>query len=354
VTIGATCDLTGPTAAPVKSQLGGFNAWFSQVNAGGGVGGRKIDFKVLNDGYDATRAVANTRQLVSEGAFAMTACGTIEAAAIQPVLEKAQVPLLFPYAGVASLVQPVSKYIYSILPLYGDQITRLIDFAFAKYGSGSVAMLAQDLPGVTEYEAAAKNATTGGGGKWLGSQVVKADTADYTPFVLSLKSRNPDYVFLVQGAPQAAKALNTMLQQGALPAKYALGITPESTGVFLSAANPQAASKMLAVSTTVAPDSVEASSCREAILKYQPSITPDGFSMFGCTAAQLMVAAIEKTGAKPTVSGLLGVLDGLNQFQPSPALSKVSFSVNQHMGIKSMYVLSPKDGKFVTVGETKE
>ena len=46
--------------------------YFDQVNKNGGVHGRKLVLKSLDDGYEATRAAANTKTLINqEGAFAL-------------------------------------------------------------------------------------------------------------------------------------------------------------------------------------------------------------------------------------------------------------------------------------------
>ena len=65
ITIGGTFPLTGP-AALYKTIPAAENAYFAYVNDHGGVNGRKIDFKILDDGYDPSRTVPLTQQLVEQ------------------------------------------------------------------------------------------------------------------------------------------------------------------------------------------------------------------------------------------------------------------------------------------------
>src|SRR5688572_1178876 len=65
ILLGGTAPLSG-TASAYASVSRGANAYFAYVNARGGVNGRKIDYKVLDDGYDAARTVQATRQLVEQ------------------------------------------------------------------------------------------------------------------------------------------------------------------------------------------------------------------------------------------------------------------------------------------------
>src|SRR5947209_321131 len=65
ITIGGTFPLTGPASLygiiPTAE-----NAYFQYVNDHGGVNGRKIDFKILDDGYDPSKTVPLTQQLVEQ------------------------------------------------------------------------------------------------------------------------------------------------------------------------------------------------------------------------------------------------------------------------------------------------
>src|SRR5215813_2879949 len=64
ITIGSHQPLTGP-AAPGYSEIApAANAYFSYVNANGGVYGRKIDYKYLNDQYNPTMTSTDVHQLI--------------------------------------------------------------------------------------------------------------------------------------------------------------------------------------------------------------------------------------------------------------------------------------------------
>src|SRR6516225_665072 len=64
ITIGSHQPLTGP-AAPGYSEIApASNAYFQYVNANGGVYGRKIVYKYLDDGYDPTKTASVVHQLV--------------------------------------------------------------------------------------------------------------------------------------------------------------------------------------------------------------------------------------------------------------------------------------------------
>jgi branched-chain amino acid transport system substrate-binding protein len=64
ITIGSHQPLTGP-AAPGYSEIApASNAYFQYVNAHGGIYGRKIVYKYIDDAYDPTKTASVVRQLV--------------------------------------------------------------------------------------------------------------------------------------------------------------------------------------------------------------------------------------------------------------------------------------------------
>src|ERR1700694_1536554 len=69
--IGATLDLSGPTAAigaPLRNSMG---AYFDYINSQGGVNGHKIKFVALDDQFTGSLAVANLKQLLSQNPVVM-------------------------------------------------------------------------------------------------------------------------------------------------------------------------------------------------------------------------------------------------------------------------------------------
>src|ERR1700761_7032851 len=72
ITIGSHQPLTGP-AAPGYSEIAPASAaYFAYVNAHGGVNGRKIVYKYLDDGYNPTKTASVVRQLVlQDNVYAM-------------------------------------------------------------------------------------------------------------------------------------------------------------------------------------------------------------------------------------------------------------------------------------------
>jgi branched-chain amino acid transport system substrate-binding protein len=101
ITIGSHQPLTGP-AAPGYSQIApASTAYFNYVNAHGGVYGRKIIYKYLNDAYDPTQTASVVRQLVlQDNVYAIfNGLGTPTHLAVVSFLNSEKVPDPFVASG---------------------------------------------------------------------------------------------------------------------------------------------------------------------------------------------------------------------------------------------------------------
>src|SRR5579864_4440538 len=101
ITIGSHQPLTGP-AAPGYSEIApAANAYFQYVNANGGVYGRKIVYKYLDDGYDPTKTASIVRQLVlQDNVYAIfNGLGTPTHLAAVSFLTSEKVPDVFVASG---------------------------------------------------------------------------------------------------------------------------------------------------------------------------------------------------------------------------------------------------------------
>jgi branched-chain amino acid transport system substrate-binding protein len=101
ITIGSHQPLTGP-AAPGYSEIAPASAaYFAYVNANGGVYGRKIVYKYLDDGYNPTTTASDVRQLVlQDNVYAIfNGLGTPTHLAAVSFLNSEKVPDVFVASG---------------------------------------------------------------------------------------------------------------------------------------------------------------------------------------------------------------------------------------------------------------
>jgi branched-chain amino acid transport system substrate-binding protein len=127
ILIGQSAAFTGPASELGNEMRAGANAYFRYVNANGGVNGRKIEMRSLDDGYEGDRAAANTKKLIDDGVFLLFGyVGTPTSNASKPIFTAARVPFVGPFTGAESLRNPLNRYVFNIRASYFDETERIV------------------------------------------------------------------------------------------------------------------------------------------------------------------------------------------------------------------------------------
>src|SRR5918999_1594407 len=115
ILIGGTTPLTG-VASAYASVARGAEAYFKYVNARGGVNGRKINYKHLDDQYNPSTTVQQTRQLVQQDrVFAIfNSLGTEHNLAIRDYLNAVRVPQICAATGARAFGAEYGRYPWTI------------------------------------------------------------------------------------------------------------------------------------------------------------------------------------------------------------------------------------------------
>ena len=94
----------------------GAKAYFDSINAKGGVAKRKIEYKIVDDGYNPAQTVQAVRRLVEQDrVFAVfNTLGTEHNLAIRDYLNQMKVPQLFAASGATTWGRDAAKYPWTI------------------------------------------------------------------------------------------------------------------------------------------------------------------------------------------------------------------------------------------------
>ncbi|MFN4120856.1 ABC transporter substrate-binding protein [Acidovorax sp.] len=128
ILIGRTTALSGgmaPFLAPIHL---GQDAAIADLNAQGGIGGRKVRFVTLDDGFEAPRAIANARMLGDkDGVLALFGvAGTSQVLGMLPYLAEAKLPLISVYTGSPAVRTQASPYLFTTRASYADELVKIV------------------------------------------------------------------------------------------------------------------------------------------------------------------------------------------------------------------------------------
>lgn len=128
IKIGMSGPFSGANGAYGDEMRTVIGLYFDQVNAAGGVHGRKLELVAKDDGYETDRAVANTKALLQEDkVFALTGYyGSSPTTASMQVFSAAETPLVGTISGADSLRTPVNRYMFHVRASYADETEAIV------------------------------------------------------------------------------------------------------------------------------------------------------------------------------------------------------------------------------------
>jgi branched-chain amino acid transport system substrate-binding protein len=113
IKIGAVLSVTGPASFLGDPEEKTLKMYVDELNAKGGIGGRKIQLITYDDGGDANKARTFATRLIEEDKVVAMVGGSTTGTtmAMVPVFEDAQVPFIS-LAGAVVIVEPVKRFVF--------------------------------------------------------------------------------------------------------------------------------------------------------------------------------------------------------------------------------------------------
>ena len=142
--IGTVLSVSGPGAFLGDHMKRGMELAIEEINAKGGINGRKIEWVFYDAETQASKAVTSTRRLIEQDKVDIIVGGGNAsglALAMVPIVEKAQIPFLST-EGSMQIVNPVAERKWTFKStLDDDKVLERAADSFAKRGITSVALL---------------------------------------------------------------------------------------------------------------------------------------------------------------------------------------------------------------------
>ena len=218
VVLGQSVALSGPAQELGKDMQLGASLYFNQVNARGGVNGRKIVLKTLDDGYESTRAAENTKKLINdEKVFALFGyVGTPTSAAALPIFTEAKVPFVGPFTGAELLRNPVNKYIFNVRASYFDETEAIVQHLTAMSVNKIAVFYQNDAYGQAGL-AGVERALKKRGLEIAAKGTVERNTVEVKAAVGTMVKAQPQAVVMISAYKSCAAFIKEMKSAGANP-----------------------------------------------------------------------------------------------------------------------------------------
>jgi ABC-type branched-subunit amino acid transport system substrate-binding protein len=327
ITLGATIPITGPAAA-YGSVGRGADAYFKYVNSKGGVFGRKIDYKYLDDEFDVAKTITLTRQLVEQDqVFAIfNSVGTEHALAIRSYLNDRKVPQLFIGSGVSKLATEHAKYPWSMgyLPSFAGEGAVYGRYIATHRPKARIAVLYENSDFGKEMLNGLRHGL-GGKGKIVGTQAYEVADADVASQLAKLKSSGADTLMLFATPKFAIFGYVGAFRLGWHPQVYvtSVSISPDIMKIARVATSRKQVEGSVSIAFVKDPTAKQWAKDRAVRLyksimqRFLPSAKSDDvFNYYGMAVAYTMVDTLRKAGRNLTRAGVLKAATHLNEVNP--------------------------------------
>jgi ABC-type branched-subunit amino acid transport system substrate-binding protein len=300
--LGALTDLSGPYATLGKSIVQAQQMWADEVNAQGGICGRKVTITVKDHGYDVQKAVSAYTEISPSVVAMPQVIGSPVVAGLLDDIQRDKV-LTFPQAWAASLLGKDAVQVLGTT--YDIDMISAVDFLTRTKG-----VKKGDSIGHVYFEGDyGSNALEGStwaaekAGVTVVGQKIKATDTDLSAQVTALRKAGVKAVLISAGPAQTASLVGVAASRGMkVPVvSSAPGFAPQ---LMETPAEP-ALSAMLHVVSAAPPVSSDLPAVKKMVADYSkkfPDSPVDSGVLSGYNAAQLMAADLKAACAAKDLS----------------------------------------------------
>jgi branched-chain amino acid transport system substrate-binding protein len=312
-----------------------------EINAKGGIKGKKLEAVVYDDAADPKQAVSVAQKIVSDPSI-IAVIGHVDSGCSIPaskIYAQANIPMLTVSTNPA-LTQQGLKNIFRVAPTDNVQGSFAAEFLFKK-GYKNVAVL-QDKSAygqgvATEF----KNSFEKLGGKVLDFEGISQGEKDFSAILTKFKTLKPDVIYFGGYYPEGALITKQMRDLGMkMPLVGPDGLYDPQ---FLKIAGDAADGDIV---TNIGLNIEKDPNAKEFLAAYKAKYgEPGAYGIFAYEATKILAAALEKD---PTAKGeaLIKLLDETNY---NGVLGKTTFAPNGDTTNKIITVYEVKNAKFVEI-----
>jgi len=328
ILLGGTHPYSGPASAYAVIPKG-INAYFAYVNANGGVNGRKIVYKDVDDGYNPAQTVPLVKQLVEQDKVLalFNTLGTPPNMAIRPYLNDQKIPQLFLATGATQWGMDAAKYPWTLgfNPDYQAEATIFAKNILANNPKAKVAILYQNDDFGQDYVTGLKKGLGAKADQLIKAASYEVTDPDVSSQVAALKASGAD-TFVIAATPKFA--VQAMVVRGKLGWTAATYLTDVSAAQFLMQAAQKyggdaATNGIITAEYTLDPANPGTAGLpgmklyRKIMAQYGAGVDANNaFALYGVAVAYTMVDALKAAGKNLTRDSLMHAAINMNEQNP--------------------------------------
>lgn len=346
IVLGTHVDLSGPIQFWGVPQRNGHIMGVEEINANGGIHGRKIRMVVEDNGYDPKKGILATQKLLQQDkVFAIVgALGTALVSAAMPMVLEAGVPHMYPGAPTKLMYEPWHKLKFSLAAPYDESI-----MAGVRYFAGKkkkVAVIYQDDDFGKEIRDAAIAQAKKSGMEVVGDASYKRGDTVFSSQVARVRQGEPDLIVLGTVPRETVGVMAEARKLGWNVDFLASQSACNQAVADLGKANTEGAyilCQYVPFDFDNEPPAVKA-----WMVRYEKRFgtKPDVSAAMCYDMQMLMALALERAGKDVTVDKFVAATESIKNWQDIFGAPPLTFSREQRVGTKTAIMTQITNGKF--------
>ncbi len=214
IKLGLVAAMSGQSAKSGEAIVRGLSLAVDEINAKGGVLGKKVELLVRDDESNPAKGVVAARELVQREKVAALFGGldTPVSIAIVPFVNGAKVPFMGVWAAGTPITRngAAENYVFRVSAV--DEIVdiALVDYAVKKYGAKKPGMILINNPWGESNEKGLKAALEAKKIPYAGIEKFETNDVDVVPQLTRLKQAGSDVLFMVANVAPSAQVVKSL------------------------------------------------------------------------------------------------------------------------------------------------
>jgi len=351
VVVGTIQDLSGPVALIGSHFRNGMQMRFDEINAEGGINGRKIRMVVEDSGWDTKKAVLAARKLLdSDKIFALVnVLGSSIAIATIPLALEKNVLSLFPGAPVPAGYEPLHRLKFAIDMPYERQTPIGVKYLAKQNGHKRIGIVYQDDDFGKDVLAGLEIALKDLGQTLCEKTSFKRGSTDFSSQVQKLREAKCDLV-VIGGSTR--ETIGTMSEARKLDWRPAFLVTSSAYSAQMHVLGGGVVDGLYAIVFAPHPYADTANKDLAGWIdgfkrKFNADANP--FSVMGYVKADLFAEGLRRAGAKVTPDTVAAAIEGLRYPGTRFGMPDVVFGPGKHLGVEEARIAQIRNSRWETL-----
>jgi len=354
ITIGTYTDLSGVTAMWGVNNSNAIRMVFDEINAKGGINGRKIHYIVEDNQYNVPRSVQAANKLINrDNVFLLLANdGTPMNNAVLPEQLEKGVPNMFPLTSARSMYEPYNRLKFGLYASYYDQMRAGVKQVLENEHVKAPCALWQDTDFGRDVMAGVYAQLKAMNVSLVAEAAHKPTDTDFTASVARMRDAKCDFLF-VASIVRDTNLIVSVARKGGWKVPMMGPASTYDVNVAEVPGNANEGFRAMTPALYVYPDDPRPDiQAFVKAYKAQFGHEPNWAAELGYSGAHLLAEGLGRAGKNLTLDSFITAMESIKDYHDMFGAPPVSFGPGIRVGSKKSYMVVVHNGRWEPV--TKE